>query len=257
MIGDMNGPVIGLTSRTLALEAARKTRPTETVSRSYVEAIEGAGGLAVLLPNAGPAEAERYLDLLDGILLTGGDDPHPRVFGEEPHPRIELVDERRDGFEIALVRGARERGTPILGLCRGVQMLNIACGGDIYQDIASQTDSKLQHAQRRLDDGPWHEIEIRGGTRLARILGAGRRRVNSFHHQACRRPGEGLEITAVAAGDGLTEALEDPRHPFLLGVQWHPELAPDEKKLFEAFVEAAGEQARTASKETRSGRSGR
>lgn len=257
MIGDMIArPVIGLTSRTVALRAAEQLRPTETVARSYIEPLRAAGALSVLLPNGDPAEAEAHLDLLDGVVLTGGDDPHPHLFGEEPHPQIEKVDERRDLYEIALVRGARQRGLPLFGICRGVQLLNIALGGDIHQDIASQTDSGVLHAQRRLDDGPWHGIEILPETVLRGILGSDGCVVNSFHHQACRRVGRGLRICATASGDGLIEALEDPDLPFFLGVQWHPELGAAQRdgRLFEAFVAAARRRAEAASKESPHGR---
>ena len=251
-------PVVGLTSRTMQLAGTGKTRATETVTRSYVEAVERAGALAVLLPNAEPARAPAYLDLIDGLLLTGGDDPHPRHFGEEPHPLIEAVDDRRDWFELAMVRAAHERGLPVLGLCRGVQMMNIALGGDIYQDIGSQTETTVRHVQTRLDDGPWHEVEIDPGSRLAALLGGGRRPVNSFHHQSCRRLADGLRVSATAVGDGLIEAVEDPERDFFLGVQWHPELAGEAADpLFAAFFEAAREWAAAASKERRSPSSGR
>jgi len=243
------GPVIGLTSRTLELTAAARTRPVETVARAYLEPLEAAGALPVLLPNAADAaRAEEYLELLDGLILTGGDDPHPRVFGEAPHPRIEKVDERRDRFEIALVRAAHAQGRPVLGICRGIQLMNIALGGDIYQDVASQTDSTVCHSQRTVGDATWHDVEVKPGTLLARLAGEGRRAVNSFHHQACRRPGAGLVVSATTVGDGLIEALEDPDHPFFLGVQWHPELgdAPD-LGLFEVFVAAGRRRALPAS----------
>ncbi len=238
-------PVIGLTSRTLPFPANRKQRPTETVTRTYVEAIERAGGLSMMIPNLDASRAPDYLDRVDALLLTGGDDPDPALFGEEPHPNIELVDSRRDLFEIALVRGAVDRGLPVFGICRGAQLLNIALGGDIYQDIAAQTDSSLQHTQRRLDDGPWHEIDVEPNSRLGALLkdslSGQSMRVNSFHHQACRRAGEGLSVCARAR-DGLPEALEKRDHRFFLGVQWHPELGGSgSDALFSAFIEAARE----------------
>ena len=240
-------PVIGLTSRTLPFPANKKQRPTETVTRTYVEAVESAGGLCMMIPNLDPARAGDYLDRIDALPLTGGDDPDPELFGEEPHPDIDLVDGRRDRFEIALVHGAVERGMPVFGICRGAQLMNIALGGDIYQDIAAQTDSSLQHTQKRLDDGPWHEVDLGEGTRLRELLGEGSVRVNSFHHQACRKPGEGLTVCARSR-DGLPEALEKPGHAFFLGVQWHPELGgTGSEALFSAFVEAGRKHAEKAS----------
>lgn len=247
----MQPVIVGLTSRALRLRAAGRERPVETVARAYVEALEAEGALAVLLPSpAAPERAEEYAARLDGIVLTGGDDPHPHLFGEEAHPGIERVDSRRDRFEVALVRAARRRGLPLFGICRGVQLLNIALGGDIYQDIEAQAGASICHSQRTLADGPWHEIEIAAGSRLAGYLGARRLAVNSYHHQACRRPGEGLVVSATAVGDGMVEALEDPSHPFFLGVQWHPEIGPDEagRSLFSGFVQAAREAADASSK---------
>ena len=232
-------PVIGLTSRTMPLPANKKHRPTETVTRTYVEALEQAGALCMLIPNVDPARAEEYLSRVDGVLLTGGDDPDPILFGEEPHPHIDVVDARRDRFEIELARGAHARQLPLFGICRGVQLLNIALGGDIYQDIGSQTESAIQHTQRRLDDGPWHEVRIEQGSRLYAVVQAGSLRVNSFHHQACRRPGSGLSVSATSK-DGLPEAVEDPSRDFYLGVQWHPELGgAGSEALFAAFVDSA------------------
>lgn len=236
-------PVIGLTSRTLLFPANKKPRPTETVTRTYVEAVERAGGLCMMIPNLDAARAPDYLDRIDALLLTGGDDPDPALFGEEPHPNIELVDARRDQFEISLVHGAVERKMPVFGICRGAQVLNIALGGDIYQDIGSQTESNLQHTQRRLDDGPWHAIDVEPGSRLEALLDGDvaehSLRVNSFHHQACRTPGDGLSVCARSR-DGLPEALEMGKHPFFLGVQWHPELGGvGSDALFSAFVDAA------------------
>ena len=239
-------PVIGLTSRTLPMQAARQTRPTETVARSYIEPLEACGALPLLIPNADPARADAYLDRIDGLLLTGGDDPHPHLFGEEPHPAVELVDERRDRFEIELCKTARAREMPVFGICRGVQILNIALGGDIYQDIPAQTESNVRHAQTRLDDGPWHRVEISAKSRLAQVLGTAEFAVNSFHHQACRKLGVGLTVCATSPQDGLIEALEVAGLPFFLGVQWHPELAGAQREpLFEEFVRVAGQYAAT------------
>jgi len=245
MHGDTR-PLIGLTSWTRRVRSGLKDRFNEAVPRGYTEGVEGASGLPVLLPNSDDvALAADYVARVDGLLLTGGDDVHPRYYGEPPHPKIDLVDERRDAFEIALLRAARERGMPVLGICRGIQIMNVALGGDLFQDIPSQAESTVGHAQKTLREGPWHEIEIRAGTRLAEVLGEPRIAVNSYHHQACRRIAPGLSVTATTA-DGLAEAVEDPGHPFFLAVQWHPEVleggnASSTKRLFAAFVAAARE----------------
>ncbi len=246
-------PLIGITCRTALHQASQKLRQTETVTRTYVESVERAGGLALLLPNTSPDAAEAYLDLVSGLVLTGGDDVAPRFYGEEPHPAIDLVDDRRDAFEIALLRAAHARRMPLLAICRGVQILNVAFGGDLYQDLPSQTGNTLGHAQRRLDDGPWHELNVEPPSLLARLSGPAPLHVNSFHHQACRRAGRGLVPTARAVRDGSIEALEDPSLPFWLGVQWHPELnaasgEPRSLALFSGLLSAARERGSAASK---------
>jgi putative glutamine amidotransferase len=255
-------PVIGLTAWTRALRAAAKDRSVDTVPRAYVTALEAAGAVPVLLPTPGdPSRVAPYLRLVDGVLLTGGDDVHPRHFGEPPHPKIDLVDERRDAFEIALVRAARDAGVPVFGVCRGVQLMNVALGGDIFQDIPSQTESPVCHVQRTLDDGPWHEVDVAPGSLLGRLFGGGRAMVNSFHHQACRRLGEGLAACARTVGDGLIEAVEDPSAVFFLGVQWHAELAAaagdaPSQALFAGFVAAARDSGAGASNLRRTSVSG-
>ncbi|HEX5135540.1 MAG TPA: gamma-glutamyl-gamma-aminobutyrate hydrolase family protein [Planctomycetota bacterium] len=245
MHGDTR-PLIGLTSWTRRVRSGAKDRFNEAVPRGYTQGVEWAAGLPVLLPNSDDlALAPEYIARVDGLLLTGGDDVHPRHYGEAPHPKIDLVDDRRDAFEIALLRAARERGMPVLGICRGIQILNVALGGSLFQDIPSQAESGVGHAQKTLREGAWHEIDVRPGTRLSGILGESRVAVNSYHHQACRRVAEGLSVAATTA-DGLVEAVEDPLHPFCVAVQWHPEVleggqAASTKRLFASFVAAARE----------------
>ncbi|MDH3590473.1 MAG: gamma-glutamyl-gamma-aminobutyrate hydrolase family protein [Planctomycetota bacterium] len=248
MTATTDTPVIGLTARTMRVRSSNRLRAVEAVGRTFVDALEAAGARAVLLPNSSvPARAAGYLDLVHGVVLTGGDDPHPSLFGEAPHPKVETIDERRDRFEVALIREAHTRGLPTLGVCRGAQMMNVALGGDIFQDIPSQTDSTVGHVQRTLDDRPWHDVDIEVGSRLATLLGAGVRRVNSYHHQACRRVGKGLAVAAKTCGDGLIEALEDPQMPYFIGVQWHPELEPDESAIWTGLVQAARDRLHSAS----------
>ncbi len=238
-------PIIGLTSRTMMLPAARQTRPAETTARAYVDAIEASGGLCVVLPNTAPAAAGALLDRIDGLVLTGGDDPHPRAFGEQPHPRIDVVDERRDLFEYALVTEALERDLAVFGICRGVQMMNIALGGDIFQDLVTQAEHPICHSQRTVEDAPWHDLVVAPGTVLHEAVGAKSIAVNSFHHQSCRGLGQGL-VASAWTSDGLVEALEHPSRSWFLGVQWHPELLPGRagRELFGGFVAAAASKSR-------------
>lgn len=256
-------PWIGVTTRFLLFSSGAKMRPAEMVPRGYLMELERAGALAVLLPTLDSADAaEAHLDRLDGLLLSGGEDIHPRFYGEEPLAALDSVDERRDRFEMALVRGAHRRDLPVFGVCRGIQVMNVALGGDLFQDIPSQTGSRYGHTQKSSDDILWHRLQVAPESLLHRILGRTEVAVNSFHHQACRRIGEGLAVTAKTVADDIVEGLEDPGRRFFLGVQWHPEISAPagdvaSRSLFEAFVEAAGKRAGPASNLLQASRSGR
>ncbi|MQL52603.1 gamma-glutamyl-gamma-aminobutyrate hydrolase family protein [Desulfofundulus thermobenzoicus] len=213
------------------------------LSRYYTAAVEEAGGRPVLLPHPPPKRSGMVLPaFLDGLILSGGGDVDPSYFGEEPLPGLGEIAPERDAFEMELTRRALAAGLPLLGICRGAQVLNIAAGGDIYQDIKSQVPGCLQHGQQGPRWFPSHNITIEGGTRLARILGSGIRRVNSFHHQAVRRVAPGFKVAARAT-DGIIEAIEYSGPAFVLGVQWHPETMWERDgtalDLFKALVEAA------------------
>ena len=234
-------PVIGISCSTLpALEVGDHRR--FALPDYYVECVVAAGGLPLILPNIDPDTAAAYLARLDGLVLSGGGDMDPHLFGEDPHPDLGLVDGRRDHFELELCRGIREQGIPVLAICRGIQVLNVAYGGTVIQDIPAQVEGALGHMQnavRRTALG--HAIDIEPGSHLHEIAGGDRTRVNSFHHQGVGRVPEGLAITARAP-DGIIEALEDPKHPWCVGVQWHPERRPDDpltQGLFQGLVEAA------------------
>lgn len=206
---------------------------------TYVEAIRRAGAIPVLVPPQ-PENASEVVQQLDGILLAGGFDCDPGLFGEEPHPTLEPMDPRRQANELALARAARERGIPTLGVCLGMQMMNVAAGGTLVQDIDSQIGTEIQHASIPEDRGR-HDVIVTEDSRLAEIVPATEMNVNSSHHQAVKRIGDGLRVTAHAP-DGVIEALEDPRHPFYIGVQWHPEDLTGEASatsIFGAFIEAA------------------
>jgi len=211
---------------------------------TYTEAVRRAGGMPVVIT---PQEenAEELLARLDGLLLAGGDDFDPRVYGEEPHPSTELMDPGRQSNDLALARAARKNGVPTLGICLGLQVMNVAAGGSLIQDIDSQHGPEINHVSPPSNRGR-HPVDVLSGTRLGTILSPGQHDVNSSHHQAVKGIGAGLRTTARAA-DGIVEGLEDPSHPFYLGVQWHPEDMVGEKSaaaLFDAFIEAARARAR-------------
>lgn len=204
--------------------------------RSYADRLTEAGAAPVFLPLSAISLLDVYLAQLRGVLLPGGGDVDPAYFGEEPHPELGLVQPERDEFEIALCRAALEKNLPILGICRGAQVLNVAMGGSLIQDIPSQCVSTINH--RSPDETELrHEIEVQDDTLLADIIGGGRHPVNSQHHQAVLEPAAGLIVSAGSPEDGIIEAVEARNGHFVLGVQFHPECLPDRfSSLFSAFV---------------------
>jgi len=232
----MTKPLIGIGSDVLQKQGERDRAFVYT---TYVDSLRRAGAIPLLIPPQ-PENAADVVDDLDGVLLAGGDDFDPSVYGEPRHPSVEPMDPRRQENELNLARLARQRGIPTLGICLGVQVMNVAAGGSLIQDI----DSDIDHASEP-SDRHRHEVAVDDGTRLARILGERTLNVNSSHHQAIKDVGDGLRVTAHAP-DGIIEGLEDPRHPFYVGVQWHPEDMSGERSasaLFAAFVEAARKHA--------------
>lgn len=212
------------------------------LSRPYVDAVVRAGGMPVILPPLPLEMAAVVLDHVRGLLLSGGGDLDPVSFGEEPLPGTGKVSPRRDVFELALARAALIRQVPVLGICRGMQVLNVAAGGTIYQDLGLGVSRPLKHFQEAPRWYGTHHIEIRPGTKLAGIFNVSRLRVNSFHHQAVHRVASGFRVSAVAP-DGVIEAIEAEAHPFAVGVQFHPERMWEKEAvflgLFSALVAAA------------------
>ena len=202
----------------------------------YIEAVQRAGGRPVLLPpdQEDAEDPAGVLGLLDALVVTGGaGDLDPTLYGDERHPETGPVQEKRDAYELALVRGALERGMPILGICRGMQILNVAYGGTIEQHLPDV----LGHEEHRHTPGTFadHEVRLAPDSLAARAAGMDRTPVKSHHHQGIKEVGSGLEVTGWAAEDDAVEALEDPSCPFVLGVLWHPE--EDEKsQLIKALV---------------------
>jgi putative glutamine amidotransferase len=222
-------------------ESRAPGRAAHVLYDDYVQAVLASGGLPVLLPTVKPNESRAtYVQHLDGLLLPGSPtDVDPACYGEEPHPRLGPINPRRTEFEIALVRLALRRDLPVFGICGGLQVLNVALGGSLYQDIPSQLVKAYKHSG--LPERA-HSIDIVPGTRLGAILSSQEMRVNSLHHQAVKLPGQDMLVSA-SARDGVIEAVEIPGRPFVIGVQWHPErlFAEDEasQRLFSAFVRAA------------------
>ncbi|PTX65035.1 putative glutamine amidotransferase [Melghirimyces profundicolus] len=234
-------PAIGVTL------SKRRKENLFTLKRDNSDAVLEAGGVPFLLPHTrDPEVIRRMAEQMDGLLLTGGDDIDPSLFGEEPQIGLGEVEPERDRMEIALSRKMVEAGKPVLALCRGCQILSIALGGDMYQDLFSQREGLIQHVQRGPRDYPSHSITIQKGSLLEKIAGSNRLRVNSFHHQAVRNIPEGYTVSATAP-DGVVEAFEADGERFVLGLQWHPEnlYRKDDfaRRIFRAFVEACEQTA--------------
>jgi putative glutamine amidotransferase len=233
-------PLIGVTTSELRPSTASTLRrhgeprqPEMALGMTYLRAIEAAGGMPVVLPPLGDAGA--ILERLDAVCLSGGPDLDPAAYGAaDRHAELGPTEPALDEFELALARAADRRGMPILGVCRGAQALNVARGGTLHQHLPG-------HRQAEPGTRPTHAVEIASGTRLARIAGAGRLDVNSFHHQAVDALGRGLRV-AARAPDGTVEAIEAPGRRLVLGVQWHVEALvgePRHRAVFEALVAAA------------------
>jgi putative glutamine amidotransferase len=253
-------PLIGVTvSEIRAKEDAQRVphgEPTQTemtLGLAYMRAVELAGGLPVALPPLATGNVDQLLDHLSGLLLTGGPDLDPSCYGAEPHAELGPIDSTVDIFEIALCRRADRRGLPILGICRGAQVLNVARQGTLHQHLPDLLDSAVgsgatagriggvEHRQLEPGDRTTHEVRVAPDSGLAQTTGGGPVNVNSFHHQAIDRLG--LDLRAVAwATDGVIEAVEDDRRGFVLGVQWHAETLvgeADQLALFERLVTTA------------------
>lgn len=216
-------------------------REAPFVSRGLVEAVAACGAVPVILPDVPDPQKEAYIDMADALVIPGGPDMDPRFFGEEPIWQNGRTNYRRDEFEIEIFRAFYEAGKPIFGICRGCQLVNIALGGDVYQDLPAQCPSAyIKHKQAAQGDQPTHHVDVERGSVLFQSIGI-RAYVNSRHHQAIRRVAEGLSVTAKAP-DGVIEAVESADGK-ILGVQWHPEdlwrTDPSMKRLFADFIRRA------------------
>jgi putative glutamine amidotransferase len=246
----MRRPVIGICT---ALEQAQWSvwdQPALLLPRNYVDAIHHVGGFALLVP-PDPVLAEdpgEALDLLDGLLVAGGADIDPAAYGHQVHSETVGTVPERDACEIALVRAAIERDLPVLGICRGMQLINVARGGTLLQHLPERLGHEEHRRVAGSFDGADHDVELAEDTLAMRVVGESRHATKSHHHQGIDRLGEGLKVSGASVLDGLPEAIELPDRHFVLGVQWHPE-ADATSPVLKGLVEAAAEHAEHAEPE--------
>lgn len=223
--------------------------PTYFLRARYLRAIEDLGGIPVILPLVSDRSARRVLlKGLHGLLLTGsGPDLPPSLYGERQRYRFKVMNRQRYEFELEVARLAADGGLPLFGICGGMQTINVALGGSLIQDISSQVAAALPHRSEFPATRLSHPVHVASGSLLRRIVRHAQIRVNSSHHQSVKEVAHSLVISAIAP-DGVIEAIESPQHPFLLGVQWHPEFLYDrhetQRRLFAAFLSAARTRAR-------------
>jgi putative glutamine amidotransferase len=239
-------PLIGITADVLEASGGstgRVSEPTLFLGQRYCRAIEAAGAIPLILPTSSSRTTlRRLLGSLDGLVVSGGNfDIHPSYFCEKPIRQLGAIKAQRTEFELELTTGALKRDMPILGICGGAQAINVALGGSLYQDIASQLPQAGEHQQsaKKLIGG--HRVRVQNGTRLHAIVQRQNLEVNTTHHQAIKELGRNLAINAIA-DDGIIEGIESTKHRFVLGLQWHPEaLAPRQplqQRIFSAFAKA-------------------
>jgi len=234
-------PRIGICT---ALEQARWTvwdQQAYLLNRSYVDAIQAAGGLALMLPPdpISVEEPDGVLDVLDGLILAGGADIDPASYGEAAHAQTTGTWPERDSYEVALARRALERDIPLLGICRGMQLMNVARGGTLIQHLPDDVGHEDHRRVAGSFDGADHDVRLADGSLAARAAGEVDHGTKSHHHQAIARLGEGLVETGWSTLDELPEAIEDPARRFALGVQWHPEADPGSQLIASLVREAA------------------
>ncbi len=234
----MKKPIIGITPDF----ETKDNRDRYYLNNAYSKAIMQAGGIPLILTQQ--AQAEDYRDavsLIDGLLLTGGNDHNPSIYQDEKHEKTQVMHEIRQDYELNYFREALQKKIPVLGICLGCQTINVGMGGRLIQDIPSQVESTIIHSQKETRNTLTHKVFIDKPSRLYQILGKDEIQTNSFHHQAVRQPGKGLVISAKAE-DGVIESVEADDNRFILGIQWHPEELQEHEGhslLFKAFVSEA------------------
>jgi putative glutamine amidotransferase len=218
-------PVIGIACAVLPAQWGPWHQPAAVVAADYIRQVQAAGGIAVVIPPQ-PGDPGDVLDRIDALMLTGGNDLEASLYGDEPHAEAEAPDPERDAWEFALVREAIGRDMPFLGICRGMQVMNVAFGGSLTQHLPEALGTTDHRRTTGSFDGNDHLVDLEDGSLAARVAGEVVHSVPSHHHQAVDRVGEGLLLSGVSSGDGVAEAIEMPGRRFALGVQWHPEADP-------------------------------
>jgi putative glutamine amidotransferase len=215
------------------------------LTAAYVTALENAGLVPLIVPPlSSPGAAAAIMDSVSGLVLTGGEDVDPERYGEKRHEKVRSINAARDATEAALIEAAKARRKPVLAICRGIQILNVALGGTLVQDIASQLHTDIAHDEDSPRDARSHEISIEPGSLIAKAVGAEHVKVNSFHHQSVKRVADGMRVTARSP-DGIIEGLESTGDWWVMAVQWHPEEMTDspepwDRGLFKAFAQKLG-----------------
>ena len=241
----MARPVIGICTPLERAQWGAWDLDAFLLPRSYVDAVHRAGAMALLLaPDpALVADPDEILDRLDGLMLAGGADIDPQIYGATPHPLTIGSVPERDVFEVALARRALQRDLPVLGICRGMQVMNVACGGTLHQHLPELLGHEEHRRVLGSFDGADHDVRLKPGSQAARAAGEELHATKSHHHQGVDRVGEGLDVTGWAVVDELPEALEATDNDFALGVQWHPE-ADETSRLIATLVEHAAQRVR-------------
>ncbi|UJF16667.1 gamma-glutamyl-gamma-aminobutyrate hydrolase family protein [Jeotgalibaca sp. MA1X17-3] len=234
----MINPIIGISGNQLLQTVSTfEGNSVAYTPQNFVEGLQEAGASPLILPVGNEENAKNYVHLIDGLLLTGGHDVDPARYHTEPHRNLQATFPQRDSFDLALIDAAIKKGIPILGVCRGMQILNVYFGGTLYQDLESEYgDNLIQHVQKTVFNFPIHKIQVEKNSYLSTILGE-EAFVNSFHHQAVKVVGDGLHIVAKTS-DGIIEALESSNPDMdILALQWHPETMLHDSKTGRIFFE--------------------
>jgi len=241
----MTKPLIGITASSIE-QRGSAFGEVYVLTRKYAEGVLRAGGVPVIVPyNLDEESLQILFDRLDGLLLSGGGDIDPEIYGEPAHPATNEIEIDRDRVELALARWVVEKAKPFLAICRGIQVLNVALGGTLIQDIPSEMPDALEHSfERGIVERGYHAhpVKIAANSRLAQVMQTEIVQTNSWHHQAIKQAASKLQVTAYAP-DGVIEAVEVPERRFAIGVQWHPEWMfehqPEHRRLFEGLVAAS------------------